>query len=767
MRPHLARTATTTGITGTCTNTPTSVIIDAWGKVGDLEEFRTLLAATAPPLAHILTLATVDHGPTPAAAPDTFTIIPSTAATCPGDTPTWIPPDAACCPDCLTDTTTPTNRRYLYPLTSCTNCGPRASIIRDLPYDRPTTTLADFPLCPDCAAEYTDPTNRRYHAQPISCWNCGPTYQLIDHTTPTPTHTTITRTNWPHLLTHIRHQLDTGHILALHGIGGYHLLADATNPTAIQRLRTLKHRPHKPLALLIPTLADARRLTQLAPTHETLLTSPAAPIIIAPLSDDGRRELAHTAIAPGHADVGIMLPYTPIHHLIATRPLVATSANPTGEPIATTWDQGETLPADLILRHNRPIHTPIEDSVYRGSLPIRRSRGFAPLPLALPLPATTATPILAAGGELKNTIALAEPAGTNTYLYLSGHQGDMASTAAQHNWHKAAQQLTAARKLTPAAIACDLHPSYATTRLASEYATNNGITLIPVQHHLAHAAALIADHMATTATPLPARATIATLDGTGYGTDGTIWGGEILTVDTNAHTWTRNWHLPPFPLAGGDTAVTYPWRILAGIEHSWGLDLGTLWKNLPEAMRTGAARRPDMFSFEQEKALVDAQIAAGNTAQTTSLGRFLDAAAALVAARWDGALAGGIRQTYEGQAASELEHLAVGGQVDQAAPDELGPLLEWVAQAPTTPADAARTVHQRVAAAVAGQLAALASGADWVGISGGCAVNSLLVGDIRQHLGAYELVTHHKIPPTDGGLAAGQALAALLELREV
>ena len=691
-RPHVAQVAARHPITGFCGNDATSVFIETQGTRDAVEEFITDVLATLPPLAHVLDRTNTSL---PVTEEEGFSI---TASISTSGERTLIPPDVATCDECLADMAEPGNRRYQYPFTTCTNCGPRLSIIEDLPYDRPNTTMRIFPMCPACETEYTTPTDRRFHAQPISCPNCGPQLSMS--------------------IAAARALIDAGRILAVKGIGGFHLMCDATNEDAVAELRRRKTRPDKPFAVMVPDLDWARRLVTLAPEEEELLTSPARPIVIA----SARVELP--GIAPGLGDIGVLLPYTPLHSLLVDRPMVATSGNAAGEPLCFTNDDAVSkldALADEFVLHDRDIHIPVEDSVFVGTMPSRRSRGYAPLPI----PVTPGPTVLAVGGELKNTFALAH----GDCVHVSAHVGDMGSLASQQAFDRGVEQMLRIQRAEPSLVVCDLHPGYATTALAERLAERFDVDVMPVQHHYAHALSLLTEHGIDEGPVV-----VGTFDGTGYGLDGTIWGGEILTIAED-YGWSRTWHVPSFPLVGGDRAVHHPWRIAAGISHAWDLDIP-----LPDS---------------QEAALVASQLESGfGVVQSSSLGRLFDAASWLLT---------GITPTFEAHAAMHLEYVA--SRVDHARGTTSAatsfPVLFMELLSPGDISERALRFHHGVARLLAAQLraAAEAAGTRTIGVTGGCALNRLLMRFLQDELADYHLLTHHHVPANDGGLSLGQAVA--------
>ncbi|MCF4007179.1 carbamoyltransferase HypF [Corynebacterium uropygiale] len=768
-RPHVARIARRHGIRGTCLNDDTGVQILAWGTPAQLDAFRRDLLGELPPLAHVLSADEHPIAPPPGPAPEGFRILASAHA--PGQR-TLIPPDVATCPECLAEMRDPTNRRYRYPFTTCTHCGPRLSIIEALPYDRPNTTLRVFPLCPSCQREYTDPEDRRYHAQPISCPDCGPRlwFEAPGEPGGEPGEPGGVIEGTEPALAAARRLLEDGGILALKGLGGFHLLCDAARPEAIARLRRLKRRPDKPLALMVPDVEGARALTQLSEADAQLLISPAHPILLAPLRPEVLERIAGATtgkaqaaaqIAPGLREWGIMLPYTPIHHLLLDppldRPLVVTSGNPGGEPIEFDEQRARTSLrpfCDGFLLHDRGIHLPVEDSVLRAGgpggqpIPVRRARGYAPLPVPLPEPWDSGPVVLGVGGELKNTCALA----IDDLAHLSSHHGDMGSLRTQESFERSVRVYEQLRGERPELLVCDLHPGYATTTWAERYCAEHDVPLLRVQHHLAHALSLLAEHGRG-----EEPAVVAVLDGTGYGTDGAIWGAELLRVEPSRRGCERQPLIPEFPLLGGDRAIRQPWRLLLAQCRAWGIEPPPL----------DVLRRPEA---ELLRAQLDAPPRVGQrwppgAVACTSLGRVLDAAAV--------ALGLVDEQTFEGQAPMLLEAQAAAARERRPSrarsiPDALRELLHE--QPPSTPApERAWTFLHGIAAHCARELeeAARRAGLRVVGVSGGCAVNVLFIGLLGEVLGRHgiELLTHRVVPPNDGGLSLGQVLAGRAALR--
>ncbi len=746
-RPAVARTAAEHGLGGFVYNDAGSVHAELEGPAHDVDAAVAAIGHRPPPMARIDTLRAVPLEPK---GDRTFQIIGSQSG---DDSRTLVPPDIAICADCLAEMRDPADRRYGHPFITCTNCGPRYTVITDLPYDRPMTTMAGFPMCAACATEYHDPLDRRFHAQTVACPDCGPRLAWRPAAgspgSDDPIKAAVAA-------------LMAGRIVAIKGIGGFHLACRADNPAVVAELRRRKTRPAKPFAVMVADLAAAVQIAEIDDAAAAALSSPAAPIVLVPR----RAGALADEVAPGLADLGVMLAYSPVHHQLFDRlagaagpatsgtvtALVMTSANQGGSPIVfrdedLTWIEGL---ADAVLTHDRPIHVPCEDSVVTiddqgEQLPLRRSRGYAPLPVSVPGTRTDRV-VLATGGDLKTTFCLM--GGSNNragHAHMSSHLGDMADPRTQHCFESALEHLAFMTDRRPQAIAHDLHPGYATTAWARRYAA--GRPVIAVQHHHAHAVSLLAEHRRLD-TPVIA----VTYDGTGYGTDGTIWGGELLAL-TDPARFTRVGHLLPFALPGGDGAVRQPARIA--------LDL---------LSRAGVAWTDDLPSVaaldENSLHILRQQIPRGlGCALTTSMGRLFDAVASLL----------GVCQqvTYEGQAAIELEHLARRGRpadLDFTVADGVldpAPVIAGVAaglRAGTAREDLAAGFHQAVirATAAAAAACARAAGISVIGLTGGVFANRLLLQGLRSALtiSGFEVLSHRIVPCNDGGLALGQATIA-------
>lgn len=739
-RPHVARVAQTYAVSGFCGNDDESVFIEAQGESEEVAAFLAAVRSQLPPLATIISYEEVDLDPV--VGDDAFRIVASQHT--PGAR-TLIPPDVACCADCLAELHDPANRRYRYPFITCTNCGPRLSIIRDLPYDRPATTMVDFPMCAACRAEYENPADRRYHAQPISCFDCGPLLWLERGVGAGDDDDLLL---WDDAIERAHELLDEGAILAVKGIGGFHLLCDASNEPAVARLRERKHRPDKPLAVMVSSLEAARGLAVLSPHQEQELLSPQRPIVLCP---QGAGYALADSVAPGLADIGLMLPYAPLHELLITgdRAVVATSGNRAGEPLCfTNADALEALSdiADAFLMHDRGIHVPVEDSVLLAdgddTLPIRRSRGFAPLPVII---GSENVHLLAVGGEVKNTFAITR----DGMAFLSAHIGDMGSLASQRAFERSVEQMMTMHRTAPDLVVADRHPGYATTGWAQRYCERTGTDLLQVQHHHAHALSLIAEHGRTGEEVL-----VAAYDGTGYGDDGTIWGGELLMIGADPLAFERVGHLPAFSMPGGESAVRNPWKLAVALLAEHGID--------------DAGLPPVHAAPQAELRLVRSQLSSGTAVvRTTSAGRTFDAIASLL----------GVRQhvTYEAQASMELERAARGcTHVEHGRAEAVTGLPELIASLVAGQRRGqkigclARLAHLGIAALTSRDLShmATARGISTVGLTGGVFQNRLFTRAVREALlgNGLTVLTHQRVPANDGGLCLGQALAGYAHL---
>lgn len=770
-RPFIYRLATSYNLTGHVSNDTHGVCIEVEGPQAALEQFVQAIPVQKPPLAIIHTL---EHEWLPPHGYTTFTIRHSEQQ---GNKSVLVLPDIATCTECLHDILDPANRRYRYPFTNCTNCGPRFSIIHALPYDRPNTTMAHFTMCPTCQQEYESSTNRRFHAQPNACATCGPTlaYHVRAHNQP-PTTTDDHRWQNDHtsdtIILAAAEALRAGTIIAVKGLGGFHLMADATNPDAVARLRERKPRRDKPLALMVRDVAQAHTLCELTSHDETALASPEAPILLLP-----RKATAPIApnVAPESATLGIMLAYTPLHHLLlreVDRPLVATSGNLSDEPICTdNQDALERLGhiADCFLLHNRPIERHVDDSIawiVGNTLRVlRRARGYAPLPVIVQ---QTLPTILATGAHLKATIALSgtphhTPDRVYTPVFISQHIGDLETLEATAAFERVIADFLRLYEANPVAIAHDMHPDYVSTRWAMEITgtlphTHDAPRLIAVQHHHAHFASCLADNGIGD----DVLALGVTWDGTGYGTDGTIWGGEFLLG--TAASVTRIAHLRPFCLPGGEAAVREPRRVA----------LALLWDVLGDAVM----ERDDLppvraCSPTDRRVLLHMMQQQINAPITTSAGRLFDGIAALI----------GLHQhvSFEGQAAMALEYaahyetsckvvypFAIVLDEDGTYAIDWRPLIKAIVsdlQHNVSPAIISMEVHNTLAQAIVA-IARLA-GEPRVALTGGCFQNRILTQQTTKHLtdAGVEVLLHRQVPPNDGGISLGQIVVAAAHMK--
>ena len=726
------------GIRGWVSNSSEGVNIHAEGE--QLEEFYRRLLHEAPPLARI-TLA--ECRPVTCAGYRDFAIVESEET---GQADVLVSPDIATCQDCLAEIFNPRERRYLYPFTNCTNCGPRYSIIRGLPYDRGKTTMAAFPMCADCAAEYCDPRDRRFHAQPIACPTCGPRVQLVDRTGKVLPGVGVD-------------ELEAGAIVAVKGLGGFHLACNARNIDAIRRLRISKERGAKPFALMAGSVAAARKEVLISALEEELLCSPAAPIVIMARRTDVVQPLPEE-LAPGLHTLGIMLPYTPLHHLLLKGRydfLVLTSANLSGRPLIYRTEEALSQLqgiADYFLLHDREIYHPCDDSVVQviAGQPVffRRARGYVPLPIIAPQRFKCS--LLAVGGELKNAFCLA----AGERAFLSQYLGDMEGYENFLRFRQEMETLQQVVNISPQAIVHDAHPDYQTTR----YAAGTTWTKVSVQHHHAHLVSVLGENCRTST------ALGVICDGTGYGADGRIWGFEFLRG--NAAAYTRVGHLEYLPLPSGDAGAKYPLRVAYAYarhllpQDAWART-GELWRGLSPA----------------EQQVLEAQLA-GNIRVfwTSSAGRLFDAVSALLGVC--------TAVTYEGQAAIELESAAwhrsrqkgvwegkaypvelVNSAHADASPEVLQirvqPLLLALIDDILSHRDRGEIAwrfHWSIAQAIAAAVRRLGAKGEPIVLNGGVFQNKLLTEMLLPLLTAdgWEVLRARALPPGDGGIAFGQAL---------
>ena len=743
-RPFVYRLALEEGLGGFIGNDTDGVTVEVEGPEGGVNAFLERLRTEAPPLSRIDSIVVREIAATGEAG---FRIVASEVL---GRVSTGIPADAATCPDCLRELLDPRDRRFGYPFLNCTNCGPRFTITRHIPYDRPQTSMARFKMCAACQAEYDDPLNRRFHAQPNACWDCGPSVWLVCAdgsaiSADDPVAATIDR-------------LAAGEIMAIKGVGGFHLSVDATNQAAVMRLRERKHRYGKPLAVMVKSIEAARAVCALTEAEEDLLQTSARPIVLARARDGcGIAE----SVAPGIPWLGLFLPYAPLQHLLFAdgrlKALVMTSANLSEEPIAI--DNDEALArlgaiADSFLMHDREILQRCDDSVTAvvDGAPqlIRRARGFVPLGVELPL---DSPPLLAVGGHLKNVFALAQ----GRRVYQSQHLGDLENLTGLEFFKESLDHLMRTFEIEPETVVHDMHPGYLSTAWAKDWARERGLPLIAVQHHHAHVAGCMAEHGLHEAIGLA-------LDGTGYGTDGRIWGGEVLIARLDG--FERFAHPEYVPMPGGDAAVKEPWRMALGALHAAGFDVESA-----QVLKL-------LGAYSSEVRVLKRMIGRGiNSPMTSSLGRLFDAAAAVVLNRRV--------VDYEAQAAIELEGIALdepdrfeqGDYVPELHEADEGSGCEavirtgkmWKAMLEDlwrgVPAS---RISARFHAGIAEGLINAAANAriktsiNVVVLSGGCMHNRRLARLLRSGLEAegFEVFQHKQVSPGDGGLSYGQVAVA-------
>ncbi|MFH1731890.1 MAG: carbamoyltransferase HypF [Planctomycetota bacterium] len=733
-RPFVYRLALDHGIAGSVRNFSGGVEILAQGAPGDVDRFVRRLRDDAPPLARIRELAVTDL----ALSGETAFRIETTGAA--GGLDVDAARDIATCDACLAEMRDPSGRRYRHPFINCTDCGPRYTIIESLPYDRPNTSMKVFPMCPACEREYNDPADRRFHAQPVCCHDCGPALKLLD------TDGTPLCSGDP--VTDVADALAGGRIVAVKGIGGFHLACDARSPDAVTRLRERKYREEKPLAVMVRDVDAARAIAELGASERLLLEGPERPIVL--LAKRGEGGCIAREVAPRSKFLGLMLPYTPVHHMLLERLpyLVMTSGNKTEEPIARTNEAAlEKLRgiADVFLVHDRAILTRNDDSVVReiarGAVIIRRSRGYVPEPIAA---GEGVGGIIACGPMLKNCIAV----GRNDLAYVSQHIGDLTNLETYRSLEQTAEKLCGMLGIEPELAACDAHPGYASTRFAESL----GLPVVRVQHHHAHIVACMAEN------DLRGRVIGIAFDGTGYGDDGHTWGSEILIADRAGYE--RFGHLSYMKMPGGDAAVEHPGRMA----------LGALF---PLLGRDAANLLPWMDEADHRKRSVDAVIEmierGVNTPLTCGMGRLFDAASALLGVC--------TRRTYEGQPAIELEGVADpeaagsypiqlierGGQLEVDGAAILAAICEDRDAGMEIPRVAGR-FHNTIADVVLEYAAAARdrTGLSDVCLSGGCFQNALLLEKSAAGLAAagFAVHRHRLVPPNDGCVALGQLVVA-------
>jgi hydrogenase maturation protein HypF len=774
-RPFVYLMAHELGLTGTVLNGSGKVFIHAEGEPDDLDRLEAALVQRAPPLARPR-LASSKASALGGHA--SFEICASEAAT---EAEVHVPPDLFTCDECLAELTGPAERRFGYPFINCTQCGPRYTIITAMPYDRPNTSMAGFPLCDECSAEYSSPLDRRFHAQPLACPVCGPRLQFVDlaeggavggRIAADRAQGALLQRSDADLRGHLRAPasgsdsvLETiaaiaaGQIVAVKGVGGYHLLCDAANDEAVQRLRDRKRRPHKPLAVMFPLLGDdgldaVREHLQLDEVTTAAITDPARPIVLL-----RKRESfgLSASLAPGLSELGAFLPYSPLHHELLSafgRPLVATSGNISGEPVITDNQEAQARLGQIVdafLHHDRPIVRPADDPVVRpmsgAARALRLGRGLAPL--ELDLSASLPQPLLATGGHMKVTVALA----WGRRVVISPHVGELDSSRSIRVFNKVISDLQSLYDVESHQIVCDLHPGYASTR----WALQQGLPLLRVQHHAAHASALAGEH------PNVEDWLVFTWDGVGYGTDGTLWGGEALAGRPGA--WQRQASFRPFHLVGGDKAGREPWRSAAAL--AW----ETRCNDIDVGGRLAAShKRPP--AEDQIKLAHQAWQKRINTFETSAVGRLFDAAAALVLGR--------SMASFEGQGPMELEHVAAEGSDYVSLPlaedpegvlrSDWAPLIGVLADEGLGAPERAGIFHETMAQALLDQALAVRrrNRFEVVGLSGGVFQNRRLTERVVARLAAegIEVRLHREVPANDGGLCFGQIIEALSMRRD-
>ncbi len=739
-RPFVYRLARELGIAGRVRNDASGVTVEAFAACDLLDLLERRLVTDRPAAARVERLRASPIPDEPLTS--SFEIVGSSGAS---ERRVAIPPDLATCPACLRELRDPADRRHRYPFTNCTSCGPRFTIALGVPYDRPATTMSGFRMCPACAREYADPGDRRFHAQPNACPACGPQVELRDRSG--------MAVPCPDAIARVAAALRDGAVVAVKGLGGYHLACDATSAEAVGTLRARKRREEKPLAVMVGDLEAARTLAEISPAEAELLESPERPIVLCtrrPGSPLARQ------VAPESPRVGLLLAYAPLHHLLladAGRPLVMTSGNLSEEPIA--FEDADALArlsgiADLFLVHDRPIASRCDDSVARvvagRPLVMRRARGFVPRPVRVAR--GFSRPVLAAGGQLKNAFCI----GRGEEATLGPHVGDLDNLETYQAFEAAVARLEEFLSVRPELLACDLHPLYLSTRYARERAASLGVPLVQVQHHHAHAAAAMAEH------GLEGPALALAWDGTGLGTDGTAWGGELLRVEPGR--FERLATFRPMPLPGGDLAIREPWRIaLSAMVDAFGEDAPL--ERLPLFARVPA----------RELEVARRMIATGlNSPPAHGAGRAFDAAGALALGR--------TASRFEGQVALALDGVASCAEVG-AYPFELesgdGTGLDLLDLRPLWRALARDVMEEAAPGAVSARFhgALVAAGAELVRravrrtgplpvvLTGGCFQNARLAEGILGALsGSLKVYLHEEVPPGDGGIALGQAVVA-------
>ena len=763
-RPFVWRLARQLSLRGSVCNDSAGVVIEVQGPAATVAQFGLLVQSQSPPLAVV---DRVTKQEVPLVAGETQFVILDSRQQPSESSP--IPADLSVCDLCLQELFDPGNRRFRYPFINCTNCGPRFSLITDLPYDRDHTTMRRFEMCERCRAEYENPADRRFHAQPNACPACGPQVWFVEARSADPAEDRCQ--DAPSMVGDLairacQAALAAGRIVAVKGIGGFHLACDAGNESAVALLRERKGRVAKPFAVMVRDLSQGRRLAEVSATAARLLLSKERPIVLLPWRKDGQADRWSSQIAPGSPSVGLLLPYSPLHFLLLQdQPLVMTSANRAEEPIVSdnlqAWRSLHRL-ADAYLLHDRPIYAPCDDSVIRvtrsGPVPIRRSRGYAPLPLRL---ARSGPSVLAVGAELKAAFCVTK----DDYAYVSPHVGEMENLETVEAFTRGVEHLLRLLRIEPTRVVADLHPDYVSSRWAREFAAARGLELLHVQHHHAHLASLLAEHRRSSDESLLG----FVFDGAGYGLDGAIWGGEVFLWHETQ--FARVAHLNYWPLPGGEASIRHPCRAALALLHALGLPWDS---RFPCVQACDDATRRILHRQLVRKL---------NCPLTSSMGRLFDAVASLL----------GVRQavTYEAQAALELETLAASALACSPTPPPLReyrfsiegsslplqidpgsvivPMCEDLLAG--LPANRlAASFHRAVGRLIVeltdrlqDELARHGVRFQRIGLSGGVFQNLPLIEGTIAQLGATsacEVLVHRLVPPNDGGLALGQAWLA-------
>ncbi|MBS1788387.1 MAG: carbamoyltransferase HypF [Acidobacteria bacterium] len=748
-RPFVYRLATELNLTGWVNNSPRGVTIELEATPDKLDQFRARLESEIPPRAFIQSLEASYLDPCG------FTRFEIRESESGGEKSALVLPDIATCPDCLREVFDPANRRYRYPFTNCTNCGPRFSIIESLPYDRANTTMRAFVMCEECAAEYHHPLNRRFHAQPNACSACGPQLELWNDSG-------AVLASKDDALRAAAEAIRVGKIVAVKGLGGFHLMTDARNDAAIKRLRQRKHREEKPFAVMYPTLATAKADCEVSEIEQRLLLSPESPIVLLTRKTPDPQSAIRNpqSVAPGNPYLGAMLPYTPLHQLLMDElsfPVIATSGNLSDEPICT--DEHEALArlrgiADLFLVHNRPIARHVDDSIVRvmagREMVLRRARGYAPLPIHM---ADSMRSTLATGAHLKNAIALA----VGRDVFTGQHIGDLETAQAYDAFQHVITSFERLYETRPEIIVCDAHPAY----LSTQFAQSSGVPTQSVQHHLAHVMACVAEN------EIEFPVLGVAWDGTGFGLDETIWGGEFLHIRDGEAV--RAAHLRTFALPGGEAAVKQPKRIALGLLYEMAGDDVFAQNDLAPLQAFTTAERDVLRTMLQRNL---------NTPRTSSVGRLFDAIASLINLRQE--------TRFEGQAAMEMEFTLNGIATNERYLFDLSEskvqnpkskiILDWEPlirallsdmQAGAPPGLISAKFHNTLAAMIVGVAKEL--NAERVALSGGCFQNKYLleraIAQLRQ--AGFRPYWHQRIPTNDGGIAVGQIAAAKWQIELV